>query len=48
MIVLHQDLPEDPTGRFDDFKDFVDSNIEIFQWIALLIVLAQVPIKRTE
>lgn len=45
VIVLHQDIPEDPTGRFDDFKDFVNSNIEMFQWIALLIVLAQVPIK---
>ncbi|KAJ9690434.1 hypothetical protein PVL29_012866 [Vitis rotundifolia] len=36
-----KDLPEDPTGRFDDFKDFVNSNIEMFQWIGLLIVLAQ-------
>lgn len=36
-----KDLPNDPTGRFKDFKDFVKSNFEIFKWIGLLIVLAQ-------
>ncbi|KAG5622601.1 hypothetical protein H5410_007819 [Solanum commersonii] len=36
-----KDLPEDPSGRFDDFKDFVDSNSDICQWIALLCVLTQ-------
>ncbi|XAR66449.1 hypothetical protein NMG60_11012686 [Bertholletia excelsa] len=36
-----KDLPEDPTGRFDDFKDFVKSNIDFCKWIGLLIVLAQ-------
>ncbi|XWS12667.1 hypothetical protein CRYUN_Cryun37aG0109900 [Craigia yunnanensis] len=37
-----KDLPEDPTGRFYDFKEFVQSNIDIFQWIGLLIILGQV------
>uniref|UniRef100_A0A5B6YU76 Putative Tetraspanin family protein isoform 1 n=1 Tax=Davidia involucrata TaxID=16924 RepID=A0A5B6YU76_DAVIN len=36
-----KDLPEDPTGRFDDFKDFVKSNFDICKWIGLLIILAQ-------
>ncbi|XP_057949804.1 tetraspanin-19-like isoform X2 [Malania oleifera] len=36
-----QDLPDDPTGRFNDFKDFVKSNFDIFQWIGFLIILAQ-------
>ncbi|KAH7545980.1 tetraspanin-19 [Ziziphus jujuba] len=36
-----KDLPNDPTGRFNDFKDFVKSNFDIFKWIGLLIVLAQ-------
>ncbi|XP_059659195.1 tetraspanin-19-like [Cornus florida] len=36
-----KDLPEDPSGRFDDFKHFVDSNFDICRWIGLLIVLAQ-------
>lgn len=36
-----KDLPEDPSGRFDDFKDFVDSNSDVCQWIALLCVLTQ-------
>lgn len=36
-----KDLPKDPTGRFEDFEDFVNSNFEICQWIGLLIVLAQ-------
>ncbi|EEF43255.1 conserved hypothetical protein [Ricinus communis] len=36
-----KDLPEDPTGRFHDFKEFVKSNFDVFKWIGLLIVLAQ-------
>ncbi|KAK9267791.1 hypothetical protein L1049_010226 [Liquidambar formosana] len=40
-LCLSCDLPEDPTGRFDDFKDFVKSNFEICKWIGLSIVLAQ-------
>ncbi|PON36781.1 Tetraspanin [Parasponia andersonii] len=36
-----KDLPNDPTGRFKDFKDFVKSNFETFKWIGLVIVLAQ-------
>ncbi|KAL4626771.1 hypothetical protein ACB092_05G121300 [Castanea dentata] len=38
---LSCDLPEDPTGRFRDFEDFVKSNLDIFKWICLLILLAQ-------
>ncbi|KAK1313045.1 Tetraspanin-19 [Acorus calamus] len=37
-----EDFPEDPTGRFDEFKDFVKSNFEICKWIGLLVVAAQV------
>nr|GLL24105.1 tetraspanin-19-like [Ipomoea trifida]GMC83866.1 tetraspanin-19-like [Ipomoea batatas]GME17571.1 tetraspanin-19-like [Ipomoea batatas] len=36
-----KDLPEDPSGRFNDFKNFVKNNSEDFQWITLFIVLAQ-------
>ncbi|EOY28283.1 hypothetical protein QUC31_012948 [Theobroma cacao] len=36
-----KDLPEDPTGRFHDFKEFVQSNFDIFKWIGLLIILGQ-------
>ncbi|KAI9198409.1 hypothetical protein LWI28_015325 [Acer negundo] len=36
-----KDLPEDPTGRFHDFKEFVESNLDVFKWIGLLIILAQ-------
>lgn len=36
-----KDLPEDPTGRFDDFQDFVESNFDTCKWIGLLIILAQ-------
>ncbi|XP_052183816.1 tetraspanin-19-like isoform X2 [Diospyros lotus] len=38
-----KDLPEDPTGRFDDFKDFVKSNFDTCKWIGLFIISAQVP-----
>ncbi|KAM1033040.1 hypothetical protein ACFX13_037560 [Malus domestica] len=36
-----KDLPYDRTGKFSDFKDFVESKLDIFQWIGLFIVLAQ-------
>lgn len=39
---MHRDLPEDPTGRFDDFEDFVESNFNTCKWIGLLIFLVQV------
>ncbi|KAF7130434.1 hypothetical protein RHSIM_Rhsim10G0080900 [Rhododendron simsii] len=38
---MHRDLPEDPTGRFDDFEDFVESNFDTCKWIGLLIFLVQ-------
>ncbi|MBA0695390.1 hypothetical protein Goari_002017 [Gossypium aridum] len=38
---LYRDLPEDPTGRFHDFKEFVESNIDIFKWIGFVIFLGQ-------
>nr|XP_016452083.1 PREDICTED: tetraspanin-19-like [Nicotiana tabacum]XP_016452084.1 PREDICTED: tetraspanin-19-like [Nicotiana tabacum] len=36
-----KDLPEDPSGRFNDFEEFVKSNSGVFQWIAVFSVLAQ-------
>ncbi|KAJ4846571.1 hypothetical protein Tsubulata_043286 [Turnera subulata] len=41
-LLHNQDLPEDPTGRFQDFKEFVQSNMDVFQWIVMLFVSAQV------
>ncbi|KAK9285599.1 hypothetical protein L1049_024794 [Liquidambar formosana] len=35
------DVPEDPTGSFNEFKDFIRSNFEICKWIALSIVSVQ-------
>ncbi|XP_027111772.1 tetraspanin-19-like [Coffea arabica] len=36
-----EDLPDDPSGRFDDFKDFVSSNMQLCQWVSFSIFLAQ-------
>ncbi|WCJ27010.1 tobamovirus multiplication 2A [Euphorbia peplus] len=36
-----KDLPEDPTGRLHDFREFVHSNFDVFKWILFLILLAQ-------
>ncbi|KAJ6979067.1 tetraspanin-19-like isoform X1 [Populus alba x Populus x berolinensis] len=36
-----KDLPEDPTGRFHDFREFVESNFDFFKWIAMFIILVQ-------
>ncbi|PHT90546.1 hypothetical protein T459_05659 [Capsicum annuum] len=41
MRCRDQDLPEDPSGRFHDFKDFVNSNDDVCQSIALLCFLTQ-------
>lgn len=42
MIDHLQDFPEDTTGRFNDFKNFVRSNFELCKWVGLVIVAAQV------
>ncbi|XLU24397.1 hypothetical protein S245_060463, partial [Arachis hypogaea] len=36
-----KDLPEDPTGKFNDFKDFVESNFDVCKWIILVTISAQ-------
>nr|CAB3497130.1 unnamed protein product [Digitaria exilis] len=36
------DFPPDPSGNFNEFKDFVRSNFEICEWIGLSVVAAQV------
>ncbi|MED6132030.1 hypothetical protein PIB30_015394 [Stylosanthes scabra] len=36
-----KDFPEDPTGKFNDFTEFVESNFDICKWILLVIVSAQ-------
>ncbi|CAA6655662.1 unnamed protein product [Spirodela intermedia] len=38
-----EDFPADPTGRFDEFKDFVKSNLKMCKWIGIMIVGAQGP-----
>ncbi|PAN22351.1 hypothetical protein PAHAL_4G013400 [Panicum hallii] len=37
-----EDFPPDPSGKFDEFKDFVRSNFEICEWVGLSVVAAQV------
>ncbi|PIN19734.1 hypothetical protein CDL12_07582 [Handroanthus impetiginosus] len=36
-----KELPKDLCDRLDDFKDFVDSNDEIWKWVAWFIFLLQ-------
>ncbi|URE44509.1 Stem-specific protein [Musa troglodytarum] len=35
------DFPEDPTGEFNELKNFVKSNFEMCKWIGLLVVATQ-------
>ncbi|KAG6500184.1 hypothetical protein ZIOFF_040025 [Zingiber officinale] len=35
------DFPDDTTGRFNEFKNFIRSNLELCQWVGLTIVTAQ-------
>ncbi|XP_047307845.1 tetraspanin-19-like [Impatiens glandulifera] len=36
-----KDLPDDESGVLEDFKDFIESNIETCKWLGLLILLAK-------
>ncbi|XP_078427437.1 tetraspanin family protein [Wolffia australiana] len=36
-----EDFPRDPTGRLNEFKDFIDSNFDTCKWIGLTIVGSQ-------
>uniref|UniRef100_A0A7N0ULT7 Tetraspanin-19 n=1 Tax=Kalanchoe fedtschenkoi TaxID=63787 RepID=A0A7N0ULT7_KALFE len=36
-----EDFPDDPSGSFDKFKDFIRSNFSICKWIGLSIVSVQ-------
>ncbi|THU54109.1 hypothetical protein C4D60_Mb10t21550 [Musa balbisiana] len=36
-----EDFPEDPTGEFNELKNFVKSNFEMCKWIGLLVVATQ-------
>ncbi|KAG0474637.1 hypothetical protein HPP92_014323 [Vanilla planifolia] len=36
-----KDFPRDPTGRFDEFKNFIKSNFQICEWAGFLAVAAQ-------
>lgn len=36
-----EDFPEDPTGSFNDLKEFIRSNFKICKWIGLSIVSVQ-------
>ncbi|XP_073012122.1 tetraspanin-19 [Typha latifolia] len=36
-----EDFPEDPSGKFDEFKNFVRTNFEMCKWIGLSVVAAQ-------
>ncbi|KAM5578119.1 hypothetical protein ABKV19_008439 [Rosa sericea] len=36
-----EDFPNDPTGRFDQFKAFVRSNLDICKWIGLSVICVQ-------
>ncbi|XP_055961405.1 tetraspanin-19-like isoform X2 [Mercurialis annua] len=35
-----KDLPEDPTERFHDFKNFVNSNFDVFKWIGTFYLIS--------
>ncbi|KAG6475001.1 tetraspanin-19-like isoform X2 [Zingiber officinale] len=36
-----EDFPEDTTGRFNEFKNFIRSNFELCKWVGLVVVAAQ-------
>ncbi|KAJ1694473.1 hypothetical protein LUZ63_011171 [Rhynchospora breviuscula] len=36
-----EDFPEDPTGKFDELKNFIKSNAEMCEWVSISVVAAQ-------
>ncbi|KAG8364701.1 hypothetical protein BUALT_Bualt18G0025900 [Buddleja alternifolia] len=36
-----EDFPEDPTGNFDQLKDFIKDNFDICKWIGITVVAFQ-------
>ncbi|XP_006827788.2 tetraspanin-19 [Amborella trichopoda] len=36
-----EDFPEDPTGKFNEFKNFVRTNFEMCKWVGLVVLVAQ-------
>ncbi|KAL3509401.1 hypothetical protein ACH5RR_028802 [Cinchona calisaya] len=36
-----EDFPDDPTGNFSEFKEFVKENFEICKWIGVVVVSVQ-------
>ncbi|KAI7743582.1 hypothetical protein M8C21_000781 [Ambrosia artemisiifolia] len=37
-----KDLPEDPTGRIDSIREFIEDNVEICKWVGITIIVIQV------
>ncbi|KAI3744992.1 hypothetical protein L1987_58091 [Smallanthus sonchifolius] len=37
-----EDFPKDPSGNFNEFKDFIKENFDICKWVGLSIVSVQV------
>ncbi|XP_057865827.1 tetraspanin-20 [Cryptomeria japonica] len=37
-----KDIPDDPTGEFENIKEFIESNIDSCKWVGLGIVIVQV------
>jgi len=40
--IWNQDFPKDPSGSFDQFKNFIRSNYDICKWVGLFLVSVQV------
>ncbi|PWA48773.1 hypothetical protein CTI12_AA490680 [Artemisia annua] len=38
---LYCDFPKDPSGNFNEFKDFIKENFEICKWVGLSVVSVQ-------
>ncbi|KMZ56968.1 Tetraspanin-19 [Zostera marina] len=37
-----EDFPDDPTGKFDEFEDFVRLNFEICKWVVSITLASQI------
>lgn len=37
-----QDIPLDPTGELDEFRHFIEDNIDLCKWIGIIVISTQV------
>ena len=41
-MIFFQDIPYDPTGDVDNFRNFIEDNADICKWVGIAVLIVQV------